>query len=212
MGALAMQMLLMAMLVVTGCSKDYNRAAEKFSLGGLPSDFKIDPYIEAAAKLQSLGKPEAGRQLLVLARDSELNAPYELDERTKIAILCRMLFAQKPGTLFKSPPIGQMLFWNGGRIGNVAPSSRVWPLEPIEVVDGVPFLIVAGYVYMGMWDTNGTESYVRYCLENCDWSAVRYNRKSREQKEEALRKLLSSPKWDEPGAAGALSFLKKQLG
>ncbi len=67
------------------------------------------------------------------------------------------------------------------------------PLCPIELIDGTPFLIVAGYILGGYPESD--ESYLRYAEANCDWSGARYGLITDQQKRFALAKLLASNKW-----------------
>ncbi len=84
-----------------------------------------------------------------------------------------------------------------------------WPLEPIELVDGVPFLITRGYVLGGLPEAD--EWYLHYCETNCDWSNSHYAIKTDQQKREALYKLLASPKWKRPLDTSEREFLSEQI-
>ena len=225
----------------TGCEKKAPRTA--ISLDDLPAigseSYKTDPYIEAAGKLQALGKQVAIEQLVSLSRSPLAEAEermeskggpkaereYEeiwhssksdvLDEQRKIGVLCRMLFTPRQGSDFDGPFLGDPTFLGSSKsiaFSPMDPIFKKWPLEPIELVDGIPFLVVAGYIYQGHCDPRGAEQYVLYWSTNCDWSGTRFTAKTKEQKEAALRKLIASPKWEEPLRAWEQDFLKKQLG
>jgi hypothetical protein len=168
----------------------------RVSLASLPrlnwEEYRVDPYIKAAGQLQAMGKEAAFKELLSYA-----HAFPELDDRQRIAVLCRMLFTQRPGGDFERPHVGTPVFLgeNQRRAASFDdPSFKKWPLEPIEIVDGVPFAIVVAYAYEGLMDPTVNESYVRYCMTNCDWSSTHFATKSSQQKEAAMRKLLASPK------------------
>jgi hypothetical protein len=200
-----------------GCATDPQPSGYGVSLADLPSiqrhEYRVDPYIRAAGQLQSAGKETASQQLLTLAR----TAPNYLEERLKVAVLCRMLFSKRPGSDFARPDLGGPSFLDGYTGGRPIadsfddPRFKKWPLEPIEIVDGVPFAIVTGYTYEGNWDPRGTESYVRYCMTNCDWSSTLFTRPSSGEKEAALRKLLSSSKWGGQLGAWEGGYLKRQI-
>jgi hypothetical protein len=168
------------------------------SLNDLPdfrhADYKAEPYIRAAATLQALGKDKAGATLLALAKDDQRGE--------RIPILCRMLYTKKAGAEFRRPAIGAAVF-----LGKTTYSD--WPLEPIELVDGVPFLITRGYFVCG--HPEPATSYVRYCLQNCDWSCEQFKPKSNKEREKALEKLLASPKWKAQLTVGGKEFLTLQI-
>ena len=157
--------------------------------GGLSSElphirtgyYRPDPYIQAAIELQSLGRANALAQLHSMAQDSDLDS--------RVIVLCRMLFVPRPGSEFRGPGFGRVMFIGGTDYPD-------WPLEPIELVDGVPFKVIWGWRLAGMAESD--EGYLRYCETNCDWSPFRYSTKSESQKLDALKKLLESSKWKVP--------------
>ena len=63
--------------------------------------FRVDPYIRAAATLQSLGKDKAIDTLLKLAENRE--------QDSQVIVLCRMLFVKKAKGEFRRPYIGAAL-------------------------------------------------------------------------------------------------------
>ena len=105
------------------------------ALNDLPAwnNYRVDPYIQAVAKLQSLGKEGAGKALVALAVE-----PDSTERELKVLLLCRLLFAKKPGQEFRSPMLGIPVV-----IGESA--ENAWPLEPFEVVDGIPLRITRDY-------------------------------------------------------------------
>lgn len=96
--------------------------------------FKITPYVRAAALLQEMGKEKACKQLVKLAKDD--------DEDGEVAILCRLLFSRKENKEFLAPLFGCPSYMG-------ATTDADWPMSPIEIVDGVSFFIVAGYCGSG---------------------------------------------------------------
>ena len=155
---------------------------DQVSLKDLPDvqmgAFRVDPYIRAATALQSLGKDKASDTLLKLSKNRE--------QVHQVVVLCRMLFVKKAKGEFRRPGIGAALFLGGTDYAD-------WPLEPIELVDGVPFLITRGYTLLGQAEP--AEKYVRYCIQQCDWNDGQFKPKTEQEKRKALDKLLASSKW-----------------
>ena len=131
---------------------------------------QADPYLEAATRLQAAGKERAVATLRTLGAES--------------AVLCRMLFKARPGVPFRSPRCGNTGY------NNVCNHDGGWPLEPIALVDGVPFCIAGGFFLYGVEEPPA--SYVDWCAQNCDWADERFAPKTAEQKQRALEKLLAS--------------------
>jgi tetratricopeptide (TPR) repeat protein len=143
-----------------------------------PYHYKVDPYIAAAATIQAAGEDKAGKLLLALAKDQ--------DDGEKVIVLCRMLFTAKPKAEFRRPFIGAAFFLGETKYAD-------WPLEPIELVAGVPFLVTRGYALGG--SPEHPERYLEYCIGNCAWQTAEFQPRSAAEKQKALEKLLASPKW-----------------
>jgi hypothetical protein len=84
-----------------------------------------------------------------------------------------------------------------------------WPLEPVEVVEGVPFMSVRGYFLSGKAESS--EQYLSYCLANCDWTGFRYATKTAAEQTNALDKLIRSNKWKRPLKDYERDFLTNQV-
>lgn len=140
--------------------------------------FKSSAYLKAAEALQKLGKEEATKQLKTLATKNTFpNYP--------VFILCRMLFVPRKGGDFRRHIIGQPNY-----VGH-ANGSITWPLAPIALVNGVPFM-----VEIGVFGTGVPESplhYLDYCLANCDWNPTQYQPHTKAELKSALKKLMGSP-------------------
>jgi hypothetical protein len=156
--------------------------------------YNVEPYIRAAAALQSLGRPTALKTLHEMAGDPRADA--------RVILLCRMLFVPPRGVEFRRPALGSALFLRDTSYSD-------WPLEPIEIVDGVPFLVVTGYFGAGAPESD--ELYLRYAETHLDWSAVRYAAKTPQEKRDALEKLFASPRWKTPLDASDRNFLGDQI-
>ncbi len=174
---------------------------DEISLKDLPevritNDYRVEPYIRAAAKLQQVGMEKAVEILRNEARTPEQ------DMSKSVILLCRMLFSAKLGGEFRRPWLGAPFF-----IGDRG--AEPWKLEPIEVVDGVPFLIVNGYLLAG--HPESSEDYLEYCVKNCEWSKSEFKPMGDSQKLAALEKLLASTQWKQPLPVEAREFLSRQL-
>jgi hypothetical protein len=156
--------------------------------------FHTDHYVRLAAELQALGRETA------LARLHEI----AWDKRTpgEAIILCRMLFKKRPGNEFRRPAIGEAVFMGSTNFSD-------WPLEPIELVDGVPFLITRGYLLGGKPEQDSW--YLTYAETYADWTDFQYVEITTQQEQAALAKLLLSPKWKTPLTDEQRQFLARQL-
>ena len=178
-----------------GIEKDESSEVSLKDLPDFQSDaFKVDPYLRAAAALQGMDKDKATETLLALAREEK--------DGKRVIVLCRMLFTSKAGGEFRRPALGAAAFLGGTTYAD-------WPLEPIELVDGVPFLITRGYALEGVAELS--EGYLRYCLQECAWRGERFQTKSEREKKKALEKLLTSPKWKSGLEAAEKEFLSAQI-
>jgi hypothetical protein len=199
---------LLAVLIAAGVGIALYPSAKPASAGGSapvllkdlpefaikPDNYRADPYLAAASKIQSAGKDRARQLLAELAKDPE--------HGEKVIVLCRMLFTTRAGAEFRRPLIGAAHFL--GKTDYAA-----WPLEPIELVDGVPFLITRGYSLGGQAEPAG--KYLAYCLRNCDWREAKLGPRTEAEKQKALAKLLVSPKWKAALTDGEKEFLSSQI-
>lgn len=199
------------LVVLTLVGRD---VASRTSLGGEPKDatalirslpdphrtgrWSVDLYIKAAAELQAI-PPEAAAKLLLSLADEEDRRRTFLPNSV---VLCRMLFTPKVKGDFRRPALGGTTFMGSTDYPD-------WPLEPIELVDGIPFLIVRGYRLLKQ--SEPATWYVEYCLQKCDWTTIRYNPKTADEKKDALAKLLASTKWKAVLDARDREFLAAQI-
>jgi len=144
--------------------------------------FKAVSYLKVVEELQAL--PESYRVKALVGFSSIPNHDRQ------VVILCRMLFAAKPNGEFRRPLLGMPGFIDSAGDAPGTLETAVlhnWPLEPISVVDKVPFSVVMGYMLAGVAESSG--SYLAYCLKETQWSPVIYHPASRDQMEGALKKL-----------------------
>jgi hypothetical protein len=185
---------------VESVSAEQTPKGEKPSLMSLPdfyeggNGYRCDPYIRAAVRLQSLGREAALKALKELVREE--------GEGKRAIILCRMLFAKRPGGEFRRPLLGGAVFLGGTSYSD-------WPLEPIEVVDGVPFLIVKGYILLG--HAESSERYLDYCIADCVWNRVPFESKTPAETAKALAKLIHAAKWKRPLRDGERTYMADQV-
>lgn len=175
------------------------------------SELKADLYLQAAIHLQALETDNAQGLLYSIAssREANLGASFSfLNDNLVPIILCRMLFTAKKTSSETSTPefrrarCGAPGFFGGTNLED-------WTLEPIEIIDGVPFNITNGYFLAG-YPEHGT-SYLSYCIENCDWNSFKFTPKDSGQKQAALDKLLASPKWKRELSKYDIEFLSAQI-
>lgn len=152
--------------------------------------YKVDPYLRAAVELQALGKDLGSKTLKSFAE--EYGNPYK-PAANKLAIdlldivpLCRMLFAKRQGGEFRRAQYGGAKFIGGTDYAD-------WPLDPIELVDGIPFNVVTLVVIAGGLPEY-LDGYIGYCIDNCDWNNFKFEMKSDTQKQKALDTLFKLPK------------------
>lgn len=168
-------------------------AADIKDCGGIRS-YKVEPYVALATELQSLQKEEA------VARLQQWAVSQKYDEQ--VIILCRMLFEPRPGVEFRRPMLGGPQFFG-------KTTMKDWPLEPITVIDDVPFLIVNTYVLGGVAEQGPT--YLNYCLSNANWTTRRYRAVSKVEIAAAFEKLLKSIPPDEQQSKWELGIISKQI-
>jgi hypothetical protein len=160
-------------------------------------EFKALPYLRAAEALQAAGKDKAFELLRELATKDD-DWPH-----TRTVVLCRMLFKAKEGSEFRRARMGGPTLISGTEI-------RDWPLEPIAVVEGVPFLLARAYLLAGT--SEKPSDYVEYCVQNCDWNDFKFKPVSKSELREALNTLLSSPPLRGRVNHFVVRFLEAQIG
>jgi len=151
------------------------------ALSDLPDlfDYKVDPYVRMAVALQSLDRPAALDKLHAMARESP-------EPRDQVIVLARMLFVPRPGADLERP---EGVFAHSIDYAHSIDDTH-WPQWPIEVVDGVPFLIAMPDPEIhGKWVPDAAEKYLQYCETSGDWSPFHYSVRTKQQELEALAKL-----------------------
>jgi len=160
------------------------------ALSDLPDlfDYKVDPYIRMAVALQSMDRSAALNKLHAGVRKGSI----------RVIVLARMLFVPRPGADLERPE---------GVLAHAIDETRHWPQWPIEVVDGVPFLIAMPDQELHVkWVPDAEENYLQYCETHGDWSPFHYSVKTTLQKYEALTKLIFGQSLE-----SEVMFLKAQI-
>lgn len=119
--------------------------------------YRASHYLDLAVRVQKLEPAAREAALRELAQDRK--------RASQVYPLCRMLFEAKGKGEFRRPAIGGAAFLGGTTYED-------WPLEPITVYQGMPILIVGGYMLRGFPEPPG--SYVDYCLKTCTWSKTTF--------------------------------------
>lgn len=112
-----------------------------------------------------------------------------------------MLFEAKNGAQYRPPGIGKAAFLGGTDNPN-------WPLEPIDIYEGVPILITYEYVLFGFPEPS--VSYLDFCVKNCDWRQTRYSVRAHDELKGIVAKWLTSQKWPTPLTARDRAFFTDQ--
>jgi len=162
-----------------------------------PRDFRAEPYLRAAVALQAMKKDEAVDQLKAIAAADK--------DGLKTAVLCRLLFVARPGKELRLPVLGGTIYL--GRTG-----TGDWPLAPVAVVDGVPFLVLRGRQIGGLdGSPEAATAYLDHCLEVGDWSGTAFFPKTDAERKAALEKLLADPRLKDKLSPGERTLLAGQI-
>lgn len=156
--------------------------------------FKIDRHLGEAITIQRLGREAGVQRLRKLSK--------ALGSDVNVLLLCRMLYKNSAGADFRPPGSGATKF-----LGGTSPDD--WPLEPIELVDGVPFVVAMDGSLAGALERD--EVYLDYCETNCVWSDFQYALKTAKEERVALAKLLGSSRWKRTLRQEEVDYLSGQI-
>ncbi|MDF9833138.1 hypothetical protein M2103_001360 [Ereboglobus sp. PH5-5] len=122
------------------------------------SEVSFDPkgYMKLAVALQKQGEEHAVSVLRKLAKRSD---------GSKVVALCRMLFVARKDGAFRAP------MW-GAPDSLPREDGKPWPLEPIAIINDIPFLVTMGYDIAGKPES--ASDYVEYCIAECEWNKRNY--------------------------------------
>jgi len=184
-----------------GCLPHSSNAPQHADVNRYINEYKAQNAIQHAVSLQSMDTDAAIKEMRAMAHMGAMAQIEHGDKSEQIYVLCRMLFVSSNNLSFREPALGSTVYMRGG--------ASDWPLSPVELVDGVPFIVAGGYNLAGQ--SESPEEYLDYCLANCSWSKFRYHLKTQEQMNEALAKLLKSAKWLPPLNDRERLFLIRQI-
>jgi hypothetical protein len=176
--------------------EDDFQAAIKGLSSTLGDDYKVDPYTRVAEVLQKMGKDKACRLLRSCTEQKD-------GRGVPVPNLCRLVFKVKKDSKFRRAMVGAVGFLGGT-------SYKDWPLDPFELVDGVPFVITDGSLVLA-GEPESDKNYLDYCMKECEWNDVKFAPKTAAENEKALEKLLSSKKWQKPLTAAERDRLRAQI-
>jgi hypothetical protein len=163
-------------LALTGFAATFDCGSLRFY-----NDYKVDPYVRAAMSLQGMGRDAACQALLSRTNENERGMP--------VIVLCRMLFTQRGTSEMRNPKSYGFV----PLLLNTQPSDETPPV--VAIVDGIPFkCVLNGFDHGGGLDESA-DSYLRYCMDNCDWNTVKFHAPTTKEKSDALARLLSSSGW-----------------
>ncbi len=154
--------------------------------------YNVYSYLKVLVHIQNMSKSDAIKTLTLSSQKE--NSQYQL------ILLCKMLFTSKEKE-FRPPMIGEPEL--------VGKSDLLkWKFLPIEIVDGIPFLIVKSYTIKGRQEHAG--NYLDYCLSECVWNLRKYRIPNKEEVETALKKIINSKKWNKRLDTVAINWFKNQ--
>ncbi|WP_277509550.1 hypothetical protein [Ereboglobus sp. PH5-5] len=134
--------------------------------------FDSKGYMKLASALQKQREEHAVPMLRKLAKRPD---------GSKVAALCRMLFVARKDGVFRAP------MW-GAPDSLPRPDGKKWPLEPIAIMQGVPVLVTRGHALAGKVES--AESYIEYCVAECDWRTQQFYTAKQRVIELAIAKIL----------------------
>jgi hypothetical protein len=181
-------------LFVVGCKSEIPSGSE--SSPDVTNEFRvynIKITLNAARELQGLGKDKAVAKLRGWAKSDENDL--------RAIILCRMLFKGQGNAALRRPYLGGAVF-----LGDT--TYKDWPLEPITLFEGVPILIVQGYLLGGVAEP--ISAYLKYCLKEGVWVSEKYADKSPKQIAISVDRFIKETNWNRKLSDTEKAFLSSQ--
>jgi hypothetical protein len=117
-------------------------------------------------------------------------------------VLCRMLFKDSEGGRMREPLVGSPWF-----LGDT--NSDDWPLEPIHIWKGVPFMITWGYVLSGIAES--APQYLVYCIQNGVWNDEAFGIPARDQLKAIAEDFIEMGPWRRPLDGREQKFIRAQV-
>ncbi|MEM7393210.1 MAG: hypothetical protein AAF492_12770 [Verrucomicrobiota bacterium] len=173
--------------------------------------FKINDLLSKATLLQNLGEEKAFETLKALAdkenyRTTKDMSPAEVSlawfSEFQVYILARMLYEGKEGTPLRPPDLGRPGFLGGTTWPD-------WPHEPIAFYEGVPILVVDGYLLLGA--KQSPLDYLNYCQREGVWTSKKYRTYSFPELRAKLEAFTKTTRWPRQLDPSERYFLKHQI-
>jgi hypothetical protein len=117
-------------------------------------------------------------------------------------VLCRMLFRPRDATRMREPLVGSPWF-----LGET--NSDDWPLEPIHIWKGVPFMITWGYSLSGIAES--APQYLAYCIQNGVWNDEAFVIPARDQLKAIAEEFIQKGPWRRPLDEREKKFIRAQV-
>ncbi len=169
---------LIAVVLACSAADPTTKAAER-GRHAFISEFRASAYLKNAVRLQALEPNRRAAALCELAEDPQ--------HGSEAYALCRMLFETDGNPHAYRPQIGGPWFIPIA----VERTVEDWPLEPITLRDGIPILVVRGYVVAGGRGESPL-SYVNRMLNNCEWSKTKYVEIDSERIKETIERFIEA--------------------
>lgn len=158
------------------------------------SKYKVSTLLNSIISIQAMEPDLAKAYLKSMALKSTTEVHFYC--------LCRLLFTKSGSSWLRAPLLGNPDYLNG--------TDEVdWPLTPVELIEGIPFLVVKGYALKGTPESPA--AYLDYCIEHGKWNRFRFKQPTGEEKQLALIKLISSKKLTGKLSKEEQQFLQNQL-
>ncbi len=177
--------------------------------------FKIVPYINLAAKLQSVPHDAALGYLTKWSRDAGTFAEKE----DQVSILCLMLFDSDSNAIptganpiFPNADSGHLpriARFSGTSLGRIA--AEELPDYPFFISDGVPFMAVYPHRYPNGRGPTPAAKYIEYCLKYGKWSNRNYTKYDSKYINAALEEMLKTSLFNNRLNSHELKFLRDQI-
>lgn len=172
-------------MVLTGLLIPKSKPSFDLLLCPGPTNYAPDKVIRAANYLIELGEETAYELLVIEAKRK--NRFSRSDER--ISILSTLLWRNGA-----SPPLRRIMFGGLISVPERSMKDEDWPMLPICLSEGVPFLLGSGYVSAGKGPESGVD-YLSYCKNNGKFRQQPYPIPTRREAERAVTSLFASEKW-----------------
>ena len=155
----------------------------------LVEEFKAKECLGLAHYLRHAVRTEDDRA------DSLMDYALAPEHAHYVYAMCRMLFESANGVDVRRPMLGQPVFVDQGE----------WPLDPIAMEDGVPFVVVTGWNLAGAAEM--PHQYALHCLLNHEWTEAEIPEKTDDEIRAAAESLIRRRRL----TGEAAEFIRRQV-